>query len=358
MKILFLLGNLNTGGAEQTVAWLSSYLIQQGDEVCIAVFSKECDYKLDPKVRYIVAGIPSEGAHGIKALARTFRRHAFARGIVARQRPDVIFCITMDYGKYYRGKIAKKGARLIVSERSNPDWYDDRTRRMLAKIMDDCDGIVFQTKRIRERFLRYKDKSCVIPNAIGNPNVKALNWDFKPTKRIVAIGRLVKEKDYPVLMEAFVIFLSTHPGYTLEIYGDGIIREELKQEERRMGLSDSMKWMGKRTDALICAADADCYVLSSKIEGMPNALMEAMAIGMPCVATDCNYGPAELIRDGENGLLVPVGDKEALAAGISRMVDEPDFARICGKNAKKIKEELSVSAIGERYRTFIHQGKM
>jgi glycosyltransferase involved in cell wall biosynthesis len=113
--------------------------------------------------------------------------------------------------------------------------------------------------------------------------------------------------------------------------------------------------MGVAKDAVLKIADSSVYVMSSKFEGMPNALMEAMAIGLPCVSTDCPNGPAELIENGVNGLLVPVGDVEALSEAIIKMIEDREFAERCGKNARKILETHSIDQKAKEYAEYIEK---
>ena len=111
--------------------------------------------------------------------------------------------------------------------------------------------------------------------------------------------------------------------------------------------------MGSHKDAIVKASDSTCYVMSSKFEGMPNALLEAMAVGLPCISTDCPNGPAELITPNKNGVLVSVGDEKALTDAILNFIENPDFANMCGRNAKEILETHNINIKAREYMDYI-----
>ena len=149
------------------------------------------------------------------------------------------------------------------------------------------------------------------------------------------------------------LFVNKYPDYILEIYGSGSEKEKLILLANELDIDKNVSFMGARTDAIIQASSASCYVMSSAFEGMPNALLEAMAVGLPCVSTDCPNGPAELIEDGVNGILVPVGDDEKLAEAILKMLDDKDFAELCGNRAREILKSHSVEFVARKYSDFI-----
>ena len=212
------------------------------------------------------------------------------------------------------------------------------------------DGIVFQTERARQCFPSdIAEKGIVISNAVGNELVFQVNVPEKKRKAITAAGRLTKQKDYPTLLKAFDIFHTHHQDYILEIFGDGEDKEKLCKMPNDMGLQECVLFKGAVKDALFHIASSSCYVMSSIYEGMPNALMEALAIGVPCISTDCPFGPAELVCDGENGLLVPMKDEVALAEAMCKMIEDTVFAEKCAKNAKKILIDKSVEEISQKY---------
>ena len=154
------------------------------------------------------------------------------------------------------------------------------------------------------------------------------------------------------MLRAFSLVNKIYPQYKLEIFGGGD-SSALQALAQELGVEERVFFMGAHADALLKIADSKCYVLSSISEGMPNALLEAMAIGLPCISTDCDYGPRELIDNEKNGQLVPVGDCKAMANAIKRFIEDESFANRCGNEAKKIRENNSIENISLQYLDYI-----
>lgn len=354
MKIAFVANALQAGGAERTVAYLSDGFVKSGHEVHLVITYHEIYYELNPGIQITDLNRKTTSHKNtiVRAIAKFIRGNR-QRAALRRIKPDVVLSIQpVNAELIYRAK-KRIGFRLFVSERSNPAKADPKNLRRSQKIMRGADGIIFQTKRAQQFFTPdIQEKSCVISNAIGNPYVFQAKPCQERRKVIAAIGRLHPVKDYDTLIRAFGQFHTLHKDYTLEIYGDGDEKDRLTRLVKELSLEGSVNFMGLHPDAILKAADASCYVLSSRHEGMPNALMEAMAVGLPCVSTDCPNGPAELIEDGVNGSLVPVGDPASLAAAIARMADDPFFAKQCGENARHILETHSIENIVNQYLDF------
>ena len=197
------------------------------------------------------------------------------------------------------------------------------------------------------------EKGVVIHNAVGNALVYQVSDSIEAKNKISAVGRLSEQKDYPSLFKAFRLVSEKHPDIRLEIFGTGGDELSLRDFATKLGIDGKVDFMGTRKDAILMIADSLCYVMSSRFEGMPNALMEAMAIGLPCVSTDCPNGPRELIEDGVNGLLVPVGDHESLADAICKMIEDREFATTCAIRAKGILNTHSVENIAKQYMNYV-----
>ncbi len=355
MKVVFLIGSLEFGGAERTVLYLSSYLAEHGDEVTVYAMTNSVNYMLNPKVKIVYGNLPTEHNSCLRRYVNIAQRTIAINHAIRKERPELVFCIMASMAKYLMVDKCRK-YKLIVSERTNPKYLPSWQFELEKKIFKKADGIIFQTERVKENFRGLTEgKSTVIPNAVGNEYVTEAEWKADGRKTVAAIGRLSREKDYPVMIKAFRHFLSTHPGFTLEIYGVGREKEIIERCISEYGLENKVMMQGVRQDAIKEISDARCYLMTSVCEGMPNTLMEAMAIGMPCISTDCEYGPAELIKDGENGLLVPVGDVEAISKAISKMVDDRKFAEKCGRNAGKIRETNSIEKICLRYKAYFNK---
>ena len=169
------------------------------------------------------------------------------------------------------------------------------------------------------------------------------------SKTVVAAGRLKHQKDFRRLIRAFAQVAAKHPDWQLKIFGDGPNRERLEQLIAELGLEDSVALPGPVRNVGPELAAASIYALSSRREGFPMVLLEAMSKGVPVVSFDCPTGPREIVRSGENGLLVPHQDVDALAAGMIRMIEDEDLRRRCGAGALATAERYSIDVIGARW---------
>lgn len=349
MKVSILIGGLSGGGAERVCCNLASYLVDKGHEVTIITMSDDLpSYSLNRKVNRLPLLVSKERQNFV------FDSIKRIRGLcryLKNTDSDIILSmlpVTMLLLLFFSHITS---AKIVIAERNSP-WRMNRiVQCLINRLANRADAWFFQTDDVRKWYGKYTTNTLhyVIPNAI---NMDVIIPDFKGTKRktIVNVGRLNEQKNQILLIEAFSIVLSSHSDFTLEIYGEGPEKERLEQRISDLNLAESVILKGFSTNVVDSIKDAYCFVLSSDYEGMPNALMEAMALGLPCVSTDCDGGGAKfLIKNGENGLIVPKGDTLLLAKAINSLIENEQLANNIGKNAMKIKDELSASAIYERW---------
>lgn len=352
MKIVFLVPSLGSGGAERTTIYLSDNFSKSGHDVEIVNISDHVFYEIPSFVKYNSLKVSSKCSNIFERFSNIVKRYSRVNKAINEANPNVVVSLLPETAKYILRLHKRKSFVLITSERNNPEL--DGNMELKRKIFHHCDGIVFQTERAKTWYPKeISEKGVVIHNAVGNELVYKVGAIEQRRKLVSAAGRLVKQKDYPTLLKAFKLVLEKYPDYILDIYGDGPDANDLKLLASELEMSSNVNFMGVHKDAILQIADSACYVMSSIHEGMPNALMEAMAVGLPCVSTDCPNGPAELILNEVNGLLVPVGDENRLAKAIIRMIEDKDFAEKCGKNAKLILETHSVKKIAKDYMGYI-----
>lgn len=348
MKIVFLVINMGSGGAERTAAMLSKFAAKHGHDVTILSIANMAFYEIDENVKFVTLNVPIIAKNVFEKIKNTLNRYIRVNAFLIKKKPDVVFSILPEPTKYL---LFKKYA-VVTSERNNP--ATDGNPKTKINVFRKSDGIVFQTERARLWYPEdIQKKGVVIHNAVSNELAYTVIPATEREKKISAVGRLVAQKDYTTMLLAFKKVLVKFPEYVLEIFGSGTDEEKLKNFANEIGVGNKVLFKGAHKDAILQIANSSCYVMSSKYEGMPNALMEAMAIGLPCVSTDCPNGPAELIEDGVNGLLVPVGEVDALANAILRMIEDRSFAEKCGENAKKILETHSIEKIAKQYLDYI-----
>jgi glycosyltransferase involved in cell wall biosynthesis len=167
------------------------------------------------------------------------------------------------------------------------------------------------------------------------------------------MGRLSREKGFDVLMRAFARCAATRPDWSLLIAGEGEERAHLVDLRGRLGLAARVRLPGRVADPGGLLRRADLFVLPSRHEGFPNALLEAMACGLPVVAFDCPSGPAEIVRPGQDGLLVPACDEEALAAAMRRLMDDEAERRRLGARAVEVLERFGLDRVMAAWETVV-----
>ena len=250
----------------------------------------------------------------------------------------------------------KNRGKVVYSERGDP--YDAEYSGLLGKVRDltvpRMDGLVFQSEGARDFFPEsMKSKSIIIHNSVNVPQDKYLMPE-KREKRIVSVGRLHPQKNFPLLINAFARIASTYPDYELDIYGDGDLRETLQSQINSLGLSSRVSLNKSRTDVWDCIRTASLFVLTSDYEGMPNALMEAMSLGLPCIAADCRPGGARtLINDGENGYVVPLRDEGALVDKMNYLLSHPEKAEEIALNARHLQDTHTDEKIFNKWNDYL-----
>jgi glycosyltransferase involved in cell wall biosynthesis len=275
---------------------------------------------------------------------------------VKKEKPDILISFMAEPN--YRAVLATRGlgTKTLISVRNDPNKeYSGKMARMLAKhLLPKADGCVFQTQDARDWFPKsLQKKSCVIANAV---NPAFFDVERAPERgSVVTCGRLNAQKNHDLLIKAFAEVASKHPHAKLDIYGDGALKAHLQEVIDACGMGERITLCGATNHVAQVLSKADMFVMSSDYEGMPNALMEAMAAGVPCVSTDCPCGgPRMLIDDKTNGLLVPVGDEAALANAMDTLLGDAAYASEMGIGAKNKAFEFSPDIIFEAWRKYVY----
>ena len=333
---------MTIGGAQRVTFNLIKWLNENTDvSVHLITYSK---LKVG-NVCYDLDGIPhtyAEGGYFRKI--RSIRRH------LQQLKPDVMITMGTTGAMFDVPACAGLGIKHFISERNDPAHFGGSmiTRIMSRLLMRKADGFIFQTKDAQAFYGgKIAKKSVVIPNPlfIGD-NYPDTQYVGEREKTIVTTGRLNKQKNHPLLICAFKRIAEEFPEYKLVIYGEGPERQNDEALISDLGLGDRVLLPGTINDVPDKIYKASLYVLSSDFEGMPNALMEAMALGLPCISTDCPCGgPRELTTDGKDCVLVPVGDEDALAEAMRKVLSDEMFAMELGKNAMNIRERLSLDKV-------------
>ncbi len=397
-KICFMQYNLLGGGAERRVCTLANYFVEKGYPVDIGLYGvPDVAYELDPRVKVTFIrrntyeyrnalerlgyqlevffqntfmALPAACVDNVYTLLtrkpgrlkEKVERHYWKRNeytLPIRQyiknRPDAVF-VTMMVSNYlaimdvieedYQKTICNP---FVVMDCSDPKKNaTPEVARKRNKYYPMAARSVVQTQGAKDYFPPEVQKNMVI---IPNPVKMDLPEPYvgKRTKTVVNYCRLTAQKNLGLLIDAFSDFHKTHPEYQLHIYGEGELRQELVEKIQEMGLSHCAAISNFDAHIHEKIVDAGMYVSTSDWEGFPNSLLEALSIGLPCISTDCDFGPRDLIENNVNGILIPMNDRQALYEAMCRIAEEEAFAKQLGEAAIKTREIYSADKIGQEW---------
>lgn len=332
------------GGAEKTVSLLSNALVNRGFKVYLAVLSsKEATYKLDTKVEYYKID------RSLKSSNRVFKniyRLKLLKSMINSFRPDLLVGYTIQGGIMGCILSRRTGVKCVVCERQDPYQFSYLMRKLRDKLYKNASGAVFQTIDAQSYFSNIVKDSVVIPNFINIntiPDVTAIE-DRKNV--ICSVGRLTEAKDHRTLIKAFALVHAKLPNFKLIIWGDGELRENLIEYAKQLNLDNFVVFPGRSSTVLDEIKNSKIFILSSRYEGYPNALLEAMALGIPCISTDCPCGgPKSMIIDGQNGFLIPVGDFKKMAERTLNVLSNEALMKLFINNGQKVRNTNSEDLI-------------
>ena len=360
-KIVFHLNCLEQGGAERVVTNLANRFAKEGYQVIVATeWYGENEFQIESGVQRVHVGL-REGDEKKHHLIQFLLRVKYLKEFLKREKPDIL--IPFARKALYRGLTAAYFIKIpvLISIRTDPaGHYEELSDKLQIPILfPRADGCVFQTEGAKEFFApRLQDNSRIILNPINEKYI-GVSEPEKRVKTVVQSGRLVDFKNQPMLIRAFVKVHEKHPDYDLKIYGgdsyDGT-KEILEDLIRKNGAEDYIRLMGASDSLEKDLADAALFAFTSDWEGLPNALMEAMALGLPIVATDCPCGgPRTIMTHEVDGLLIPIKDEQALVDGIMRLIENPELAERLGKQARKIADRANGQTVFEQWRDYIEE---
>ena len=343
MKIAFFIEHISNGGAERVITNLANSFAKHNHEVImITTIRRLGEYSLSENVRRFT----TEGnAYHTSKLIGPFRRLYRLRSILKKEKPQ--YLVSFLNSALYHGVLTTRGLKTksIISVRNDPNFdYQTILQKILAKtILPLSEGAVFQTEDAKAWFPKQlQDKSTIIFNPISS---SFYNTNYIPMdKLIVAVGRLSEQKDYFFLIKGFKVFADAHKDWKLHIYGDGELKEQLSGEIKRVGLADKIILKGRTDNVANAISSATIYVMTSQFEGSPNALMEAMAVGVPCISSNCPCGgPKMLINNGNNGFLYEVGNIDEFLDRLNVLAENSElrikFSKPAKNRAKDFTEE-------------------
>ena len=352
-RILFINSSLGNGGSERVMTLLANEFSQRNYQVDMLIENNVKEsYPLDENINRIF--FDSHNACGfkyvfswVKKIRRTMKAGSYNVVISFMMRNNVLALLA---------NIGLKN-QIIVSERCDPRRIEDygilfkAGERLLYPL---AKKIVLQTEEVKNYYGKsIRKNATVIPNPI-NQFIQC-EADKKRRRTVfVAVGRLHEQKNYPMLLRAFSLFSKEIEGYTLEIFGQGPLLEKLQSLCHELNIEDKVLFKGYVNNVHEYMRTATAFVMTSNYEGISNAMLESLGMGLPTICTDCPVGGARMmIKPNINGILIPVGNEEACASAMLKVVRDEEFAAKLCREAVKIRNEYSISTIADMWQEII-----
>lgn len=333
-----MISSLTKGGSERVMCNLADYFEQQGHKVTLVTqYRREEEYPLNPRVKRILSEITQEemGKNRISNFLRRFRK---LQDIWKVEKPDVILAFI---GKNnFMALLTARSLHIpvVVSVRADPNQeYPNRWMRFMARhLFRKAAGVVLQTRECMSFFPKPVQQRAVILHNPVNEVFFENPYEGERESTIVTVGRLDTNKNQALLLKAFAQITTEYPDYQIILYGKGDQEEQLRRLAADLGVTERVTFAGSVPDVAERIKKSGVFVLTSDTEGMPNALIEAMVLGLPVIATNCPCGgPKDLIEHGVNGLLTPVGDVDKMKENLQFVLNDLQNASHMGEMARE-----------------------
>lgn len=344
-KVTIIIGSLGKGGAERVTIYLAKLFKESGWECDILTLSKDVvEYQLPSGINRLIASEKKENiVNQVKNL----------RDKLKISSPNIVLIMGVPLCSYVVPALSGLGIPFVVSERTSPAHFSGNPLNIIIarKLMKKANGYIFQTHDAKAFYQKkIKDRGVVIENPLETKKLPPVCSKKTREDTIVSVGRLIPSKNFANLIGAFAELQKIHPHYKLIIFGEGYLRQDLEQLVDRLQLREKVMLPGRIDNVVEEIQNKAMFVMTSNYEGMPNALIEAMAMGLPCISTDCPAGGvADLIENEVNGLLIDVDDVSATCRAMKKLIENPILAQSCADNAIKVREKLGGDVIGPKW---------
>ena len=336
--IAMVIGDLEGGGAQRVIVTLANAWADRGRRVCVITISDDSgdQYALASNVTRMALGLTRESGTILAAIIANARRIIGLRKALRRADSGVVVSFIAVTNILTILASAGLGSRVVISERNDPfrqslgvSW--DALRRALYRFADVVTANSMNALQSMRTF-DPESKLRMVLNPVGVKNIDTLVT--RDRRMILNVGRLSHQKAQDVLLTAFSLITDRLSDWGLVIVGEGPKEVELRNQSKDLGIADRIEWIGWTTDVERYYALADIFVLPSRFEGTPNALLEAMSHGVPSIVTSSSPGALEYVQNGLTGLVVPSEDERALADAICCLAESPDMRGRLGAASK------------------------
>ncbi|MDE6846242.1 MAG: glycosyltransferase [Lachnospiraceae bacterium] len=358
--VAFYIGSLHKGGAERVFVNLAEFFLKEGYRVTMVTqyqYPAAEEYVLPTEIKRVLSDLDSKETHNSR-IVNFFCRINKLHGIWKREQPDLVLsCIGKNNFMTVVTTMLTKTRPVVSVVGEAKEEYPNKLMHLLANFLFPfASGVILQTERSKDFFSkRVQKKAVILPNSL-NPNFIKLRYEGERDKRIVAVGRLDANKNHEMMIRAFAALRDKYPEYTLTIYGEGELRGYLEELAGKLGISERVFLPGVIPDVAAQIEKAALFLLTSYSEGVSNALIEALATGLPVISTDVpSGGTVELMTDGVNGLIIPTGDQQALEKAMDYMLGDPAYAERLGREAAKIQDRLAPERVNRLWQDYFEK---
>ncbi len=352
MKLAIYISGMRKGGTERKVANLANYMSDKGHEVVLVnAYRFDDEFAVNGSVRRLVCE-PSEDELPGSRIGNYRARFNALKDIWVKERPDVILSFIGKTNIMTLLTSKGLGIPVAVGIAGDPDeeYYTTVLKFLARHLFKKADAVILQTERSRSFFpAKVLDKAVIMRNPVST-DFDIDRYEGERDKTVVTLGRIDDNKNHALIIDAFAEIADKYPEWKVLIYGEGPSKEALEEKVKSLGLFDRILFPGYTDDVVGVLKKTGVFVLSSNTEGSPNALIEAMMMGVPVISTDCPCGgPGELIRDGQNGLLIPVNDRVKMQDSLQKLFDNPHFAEQIGRESARTRDIYSPKKVFEAW---------
>lgn len=341
---------LYDGGAERVTAALAGFINSvEGYEVHLITYYRDVEKEYPIQSDIVWHSLNKVERNSFKRITEKIR---YIRTVIREIKPDCVISLAgPEMLPLVTVAVRGLGIPLIFSERNDPKRFPSAKHLRLLRLWTyrKSRTVVFQTREAMSFFPKDIQKKGMV---ISNPLTRGLpqRYEGKRLPKIVTSCRLDSQKNIDLLIDSFNEVLQQFSEYTLYIYGEGTERLRLEKKVYDMGLSDKVFLPGYSNRIFDEIIQASLFVLSSDYEGISNSMLEAIALGVPTIATDCPVGGArETIIHGENGMLVPVRNQEEMVRAMIKVLSDAELSERISKNGSKLRDKLDISCIAGQW---------
>jgi len=361
-RVLVVISSLGGGGAERVVTDLCEYLAKEGRHVTLLTLSGEDKdvYRLSNRVSRVRIEIRRTSNSIFQTLRNAVWHIQKIKLTIQSCQPDVVISFIDQTNVRVLLSLINTNIPAIVSERIHPAYHDIGKIWKIARRLTYpfAQALVVQTSDVRDWASKYYKQKCiyVIPNAFRSQrfgNMTRSKTSLLKPSLILAVGRLNRQKGFDLLIEAFRRSELAEQNWHLAILGEGPERDALESQINSASFNNAVSLPGFVQHIAEWYAKADMFILSSRYEGFPNALLEAMQYSLPCIAFDCPSGPSDIIDHGKNGLLVPPQNLEALKNALIQLAQSPELRSEFGKNGTEVNQSFSPETVYRKWSQII-----